>query len=391
MKRTIIVVIVLLIAIISAGFLLWKKYYDNKDSNNLKLVEENITVLTEPLSLPTTILDNKFGFLSGGGQEAGLIKKLGASWVRPHPGPFLWERSQLSAKSQYDFTDTDKVVKNYQKEDLGILATIWPFATWDQKNRADADSCQVSNKDEFLVRDKRGEEIDYLPQYRCNPQDWQAYQQWVIALVERYDGDGTNDMSGLKYPIKHWEVMNEPDLNSIDERLDFYKRGPEDYAQLLIKTAAAIGQADESAQILIAGAAGGDEDFLNFYRQVLAVSGAKEAFDIGNVHCITNGDYGSYNVQPYQEMLSNLGISKPIWVTEAQALLSTDQDINASQTYASTKKALELGAERIFYTHYEFNGGNNPPRLELSTPQTFEKNIDGDEAVKAFQIITSLK
>lgn len=391
-KIYLIIIIVIGVFILTAIiYFIWQRFIRTQPADQYIMELESISVDTNPVTLPKSIINNKFGFLSGGGKEAGLIKKLGGKWVRPHPGAFLWERIQASAKSQYNFTDTDRLVANYQKEDLGILATIWPFADWDQKNRPDASDCKVSKKDEFLSREIRGEKIDYLPQYRCNPQDWQAYQSWVKALIERYDGDGSKDMPNLKYPVKHWEVMNEPDLNSIDERLDFYKQGPEDYAELLIKTSQAIRLADENAKILIAGSAGGDEDFLNFYRQVLAVSGTKEAFDIGNVHTISNGDYPSYNVAPYQKMLAELGISKPIWVTEAQAILSNNKDINASQTYASTKKALELGAERIFYTHYEFKGGNNPPRSDIGSTQTFEKNLDGSDEIKAFQEITSLK
>lgn len=399
MRRVYLVILIIFstVIILVGIYFIWQRFFRPQPTNQYVIESQSISINSKPVTLSQSILENKFGFLSGGGQEAGLIKKLGASWVRPHPGPFLWGRMQASANTGFDFTDTDKLVKNYQQDDLGILATIWPFADWDQKNLPDADNCKVSERDEFLVRESRGEKIDYLPQYRCNPNNWQAYQAWVTALVERYDGDGTNDMptspaggSGLKYLIKHWEVMNEPDLNSIDDRLDFYKQGPEDYAELLIKTSQAIHRADENAKVLIAGAAGGDEEFLNFYKKVLTVNGVKETFDIGNVHTISNGDYDSYNVQPYQKMLVDLGISKPIWVTEAQAILSTDENINASQTYASTKKALELGAERIFYTHYEFKGGNNPPRSNIGTPQTFEKNLDGSDAIKAFQQITSL-
>ena len=33
-------------------------------------------------------------------------------------------------------------------------------------------------------------------------------------VVERYDGDGLDDMPGFEYPIRHWEIGNEPDVQS---------------------------------------------------------------------------------------------------------------------------------------------------------------------------------
>ena len=33
-----------------------------------------------------------------------------------------------------------------------------------------------------------------------------------MATVERYDGDGLEDMPGLSNPIKHWQVGNEPNV-----------------------------------------------------------------------------------------------------------------------------------------------------------------------------------
>lgn len=389
MKKIILITLVILL-FFGAGYLIWQKYFNQSD-NKIKVQNENISVSGNPVTLTDEILNNKFGFLSAGGDEGSSIKEMGAGWIRPHPGPFLWDRLQSSATSKYDFTDSDELVSNYQDAGLGILATIWPFADWDQIKRANAADCKVSSQDEFLNKNNKKDRPDYLPEYRCNPNNWIAYQNWVKAMVERYDGDGTDDMAGLKYPIKHWEVMNEPDLDDISGRLDFYKQDAADYAELLIKTSSAIREADSSAQILIAGAAGGDENFLSFYEKVLAVSGVTEAFDIANVHCISNDDYASYNVKPYQAMLTKPSISKPIWVTEAQAILSSDKNINASQTYASTKKALELGAQRIFYTHYDFgNTMGNQPMPQNQKSQIFEKEVDGSDEIKAFQIITSL-
>ena len=49
----------------------------------------------------------------------------------------------------------------------------------------------------------------------CQPNSYfpvneQQYTAFVKATVERYDGDGVDDMPGLQNPIKYWQVGNEP-------------------------------------------------------------------------------------------------------------------------------------------------------------------------------------
>lgn len=158
--------------------------------------------------------------------------------------------------------------------------------------------------------------------------------------------------------------MNEPDLawdNTFGSgnNLNFYKEGPAEYAQLLKTTYTVIKETDPEAQVLIAGAAGGNSQFLAFYKGVFEIEGMGEYFDIGNVHCISNDEYENFNVQPYMELLKEYGLEdKPIWVTEAEALMFDTQDENATQTRISTQSALDIGAERIFYTSFGLESKN---------------------------------
>jgi hypothetical protein len=310
-------------------------------------------------NLPNIITKNKFGFLSAGAGDTKQIKQYGARWARPHPGPFLWDSSQSSVGAAYDFSGMDEIVRKYSQKKIGILATLWPFAEWDQEANPDYASCAVSDEDEFLQgnRDKEGktETGSYLPRHRCKPTDWSAYSLWVMAVVERYDGDGVSDMPKLKYPVKYWEVMNEPDLDG-GETLDFWKGDANDYADLLLETYTSIKAADPGASVLIAGAAGGRDDFLDFYRNVLSYHPEiLDSFDIANVHCISNDSYENFNVEPYKNMLAEFGLDgKPIWVTEAEAIISDDAAANYTQTYNSARQAISLGASRIFFTRYGF-------------------------------------
>ena len=149
----------------------------------------------------------------------------------------MWDAMQGENGGNFSFGETDLTVDMLSKNKLGILATLWPFADWDQLAGADPAGCKVADTDTFLPnKDKGGY---FLPQYRCNPNNWSAYLDWVKAVVERYDGDGIDDMPGLKIPVKYWEVMNEPDLDG-SETLDFYIGNASDYAELLTKTYQAI-------------------------------------------------------------------------------------------------------------------------------------------------------
>jgi hypothetical protein len=80
-----------------------------------------------------------------------------------------------------------------------------------------------------------------------------AYEEFVKRVVERYDGDGKDDMPGLLYPIKYWEVSNEP---SMQEELVFFSGSPEDYYDLLRVTYQAVKDADPEALVLHGGIAG---------------------------------------------------------------------------------------------------------------------------------------
>lgn len=150
------------------------------------------------------------------------------------------------------------------------------------------------------------------------PKDIEAYKRFVKAVVERYDGDGINDMLGLKNPIKYWQVDNEP------------PHGMSDYAQLLRITYFAIKEADPNAKVIIGGVPGMPpvSDYLNnfnrFYLPILEdLAKSKEKyFDIFDFHWYgdATGDYrGVKGVFNYiKNKIDILGLTPPdgYWITE---------------------------------------------------------------------------
>lgn len=319
---------------------------------------------------------NKFGGGSSMDSESHqFLKYTGVGWVRPHYGPAIWDMIQSKKNSKYDWDDMDTMVKWYQKRGYNILVTIWPFATWDQQNRKNAADCLLADSPSASLT---GE----LPAYACNPNNWKKYRKWVKAMVERYDGDGKKDMPKLKYGITHWEVMNEPDLTdqigvskedgdqtdgddkedgdqSGDDSPDFYAQGADAYYKLLKKTATAIRASDKNAKVVIAGAAGMNSVYVDYWNEFFTDHPkAKKYFDIGNVHCISEEEYvGNYNVKAYARILRQHGMTKKnIWVTEADAMIYDTKEENYAQTRRATKKALNAGAAKLFNVTSSFGG-----------------------------------
>ena len=134
-------------------------------------------------------------------------------WVRPHPGPFIWNHIEKE-KGNFTWEDADKYVVYAQEHNQTILATIWPHANWEQK------SCKRKKaKSPFGKR---------FTKYLSKPCSMDDYKNFLTKLVDRYDGDGSNDMPGLTKPIKYWDVMNEPEFKM------FFKGSKEDFIEILI-------------------------------------------------------------------------------------------------------------------------------------------------------------
>jgi hypothetical protein len=121
------------------------------------------------------------------------------------------------------------------------------------------------------------------------PKNVTAYTRFVKAVVERYDGDGINDMPGLRAPIKYWQVDNEP------------PHGLTDYAEFLKITYRTIKEADPEAKVIIGGVPGMPpvstylEAFDKFYLPILdeLAKSRETSFDIFDFHWYGNasGDY----------------------------------------------------------------------------------------------------
>jgi hypothetical protein len=191
------------------------------------------------------------------------------------------------------------------------------------------------------------------------PNDMEAYKNFVRKLVERYDGDGQNDMLNLKYPIYFWEVLNEPEMQN--PPLVFFDGPPKDYLEILKVTYETIKETFPEAQVLHAGMTGMENWMVEYWDKIFKL-GAAQYFDIANMHCIGHGE--DLNIPAFKEFLAKYNIDKPIWITEVQ--IENKQDKKTKEEYAASlirsyAFGLANGAEKFFYVNIKLPEEGLPP------------------------------
>lgn len=290
---------------------------------------------------------SSFGFLAGGktGIKPKAAVELKTPWLRPHPGKAIWGKIEKE-KGKFNWQELDKIVKTAQKENLNLLITIWPYAAWDQNQ------CHKN------LKKAKGFEKD-LPKKRGAPCNYLAYKNFLKKLVERYDGDGKGDMKGLKYGIKYWEILNEPEMNK--GNLIFFQGKADDYLKILKESYKTIKKADKNAKVVVAGMAGMSERSQKFWKRIFSKKGGKY-FDIGNVHCLSC-NVADLNATSYKNLLEKYNIHKPFWITEVQITSYEPQQAFVSQAKSEEEQAATIiksylqayaaGAEKIFYSVYQ--------------------------------------
>lgn len=292
--------------------------------------------------------------------------------VRPFPGPFWWDQIETSS-DVFDWSTADAEVQKWNQADQDILAVIWPFAQWDQER---------CHKNEPTVKHPFTDAQVHLSSF-CHVDSYQAF---VTALVERYDGDGIDDMPGLTHPIKHWEVSSEPDVQTDTER--FYQSGPMAYAEALRTTSESIKLADTTARIVTGGQNGNTSSGRDFFQQVLPLN--RDQFDILNVHA-RSADL-EFFAKPYRSFVNGLGFEeKPFWMTEvvvgsAEPGLPWDEDTTARNTFIGYISAFGSGAEKIFALEHPTKSSQDVFDLMARTIGFFEKAERLSENVVLFSV-----
>lgn len=199
----------------------------------------------------------------------------------------------------------------------------------------------------------------YAPTYL--PDDLDAYAAYVRRVVERYDGDGQDDMPGLREGVHLWEVDNEPDLHNSRPPRDMKAalppeqfQTPAEYARLLALSAEAIRQADPQARVLMAGLyAIRNEAGRRYAAELAKQPGFLDSFDIANIHCYFDQDELT-PVELSLDEVRRLAPGKPIWVTETSVPADGDPSWQDERWQGRMVAAiygafLAGGADRVFW------------------------------------------
>ena len=268
----------------------------------------NQPVLTDPVPLPPNA-DSRFGILDGIGSvpppavdnydvsrypaevaaDAQAMAALGSVYYRIHTQQYAGFGYHTLSADNFSFARQDELVRGIQDAGLVIVLMLGP-------RDGNASPC----------------EEDYLPMGDA------AFADYVRRVVERYDGDGLDDMPGLKYAVHHWQLDNEVDLHwfgCLDKGINFST--PEEYVAALRLIVPIIRESDPQAVIFpsfwFAGSSA-NPDGAAYFEQFIQLGGA-DLVDAIDVH-----DY-SFKLDLFVSRLETINVlladhPLPIWSME---------------------------------------------------------------------------
>ncbi len=309
-------------------------------------VSENTAKFPPPASYknsPFGFLDAvvyKGVFLSWNAQMPEQLSDLHVHWVKGGGlQAFIWKRIQLfnadGSYAGFNWDEYDCLVRYLQANNILLLGNV----------RASEPNADVPKNVRVIAN---------------LPKDLKAYQNFIQSLVERYDGDGHDDMPGLRFPVKYWLIEDEPMMPN------FWGGTPEEYAVLLKNAFNAVKRADSEAKV-IAGALYFDDlnttsEFAErFFKKLAEISGRDRMYDLLDVHWFFKKGVSSTKLQYKRvKMLRDVlwGLEKkymggggpsPFLVTEI-ASKYTGKVEHAIDMFKRYIYAISLGAKKVFWT-----------------------------------------
>ncbi|MBF0568350.1 MAG: VCBS repeat-containing protein [Nitrospirae bacterium] len=245
-----------------------------------------------------------------------LAATTGISASRAVNGPFAWNIIE-PVKGVYHFEFPDLAVKAAQANGIALVATLYPFASWDHPNSTPAANAPL----DFIW-------WDYITEY---PNDLSEYKSFVKAVVDRYNGDGVNDMPGLTQPVMTYEIGNEPDSSAFNSAFSDGSK----YFAIVKATYEAVKEVCPNCKVVNGGALEimADGATKTFW-QTFSSQGGLNYLDYLNWHYNmdrqqggTSQGYVSYDdtISFWKSIESQSGKSLPMLVTEIGTYAGTPQ------------------------------------------------------------------
>lgn len=315
-----------------------------------------------PKPIPKLALFSKYAaHTNDGNYKETLNKDPGyLKWTRSMSGYANWNQIEPQ-KGVFDWSYLDEYVRLTQSKDYHILLTISPFTDWDQ---------EIGNMHLTPRKNDTGkyaEDHIYKSKRAGKPTDMEAFRNFITKLIERYDGDGKDDMPGLKYQIKYWEFCNEVDGSG------FFQGTGMEYYEMLKEAYTVIKKADPYAQVLIS----------SFHS--LSPQKKKLRKDFGTVdELFEKGIYKYFDIMNSHTMVDNGVVreflkkyncdNKAIWVTEpGPGYEGFNPKLNSSKVLMErlNKEVFIYGVERVF-------GLGSPSTWSINIPTIKSKDSKPD-------------
>ena len=314
-----------------------------------------------------------------------LTQQGGVRWYRDVQN-LPWGMIEV-ARGTYKFDLIDAIVKDAQAAGGNYVGTIAPFAGWELKAAGYAPSTDAQCQRLFT------EDVYYLAfdQRMDRYKDEAEYLAFLGKVVERYDGDGIDDMPGLTTPIRYWQIHNEPE----GDHCGNYRNDVAAFVRLMQTSADVIHTSCASCKVLNGGAAAAMflESLPNppagvtFWRDFAALGGAASV-DVIAVHYNQGKDPGHGSIADFEEQIrrarEHLGNNKPVWVTEFGTVIGDHGNFSGlSEAEAGAwfvrfyTAGLAAGAEKFFSDAPVFVEMDGTVRLPFYVNKLLEAKLGG--------------
>jgi hypothetical protein len=268
---------------------------EGKLADKEKLAEENSPFGFHTASIKATE--------QGSSRNYENAQDLGVVWDRD--GLYLyWAVSQKDLKQPYNWKIYDDYFDGLPLK-MRALKNITHVPDGAVEKEGEENNHQATGTSEINVS-------NYIKGSSYIPSDRTAYSSWVKAAVERYDGDGIEDMPGLNNPVKYWQIDNEP------------PRLRDGYPELVKITYKAIKEADPDAKVVLGGLQlpSNTENIENYFRSQSPILHELNGENVDVIDFHWFGNCGEWkNLASAMDIarkdLMGSGFSnKPIWFTE---------------------------------------------------------------------------
>lgn len=259
------------------------------------------------------------------GNYLGALGAGGIRWFRDVQN-VPWGMIEVE-RDGYRWEILDTIVQAVQTAGGRYVGTVMPYAGWEFRAAGygpTTDSqCQRLLTEDFyyLAFDQR------MDRYKDEAQ----YLRFLARVVERYDGDGVDDMPGLTAPIKFWQIHNEPE----GDHCGLFRADVSAFVRLMRISHETIHASCADCLVINGGAAtalwrenetpalGG----VNFWRDYANAGGAASV-DVIAAHYNNGKDPDHGNVDDLEYLIRRLrellGSTKAVWLTEFGVVIGTN-------------------------------------------------------------------